>query len=97
MAIPFWKAWMEPVESLGFNYLTLRSTGSTDHVMFTRIGLPAYQFIQDEIEYNRTYHTIMDTWERLSLDDLTIDAAIAAIIALSAAQDDNHIPYMPID
>lgn len=97
MAIPFWKAWMEPVESLGFNYLTLRSTGSTDHVMFTRIGLPAYQFIQDEIEYNRTYHTIMDTWERLSLDDLTIDAAITAIIALSAAQDDNHIPFLPID
>ena len=83
---------MEPLKSLGFNTLTLRTTGGTDHMSFTRLGLPAYQFIQDELEYDRTYHTVMDTYERLSLSDLKTDAAIVAWLVLCAAQDDDRIP-----
>ena len=78
MAVPFFEAWKKPIESLGFNTLTLRKTGGTDHQSFTRYGLPAYQFIQDELEYDRTYHTVMDTYERLSLEDLKVDAVIVA-------------------
>jgi hypothetical protein len=59
------------------------------------LGLPAYQFIQDELEYGRTYHTVMDTYERLSLEDLKVDAVIAAWIALSAAMDEGRIPVKP--
>ena len=77
-AAPFFEAWMKYIESLGFQYLSPRTTGGTDHQTFTRVGLPAYQFIQDELEYGRTYHTIMDTYERLSLSDLRIDATIVA-------------------
>lgn len=94
-ARPFFEAWKAPVESLGFKTLSPRQTGSTDHVTFDRIGLPSYQFIQDELEYDRTYHTNMDTWERLSLDDLKIDAAIVATMALSAANDTARIPAKP--
>jgi hypothetical protein len=92
MAVPFFKTWMAPFESLGFTTLTLRRTGSTDHVSFNSIGLPAYQFIQDPLEYGRTYHTLMDTYERLSLDDLRVDAALVAWFALNAANDDARIP-----
>jgi len=95
MAVPFFKAWMGPVESLGFNVLSPRTTGSTDHVTFDRLGLPAYQFIQDELEYDRTYHTIMDTFERLSLEDLRIDACITAWLVLCAAEDPGRIPVKP--
>ena len=95
MAVPFFKTWMEPIESLGFTTLTLRKTSGTDHLSFTRFGLPAYQFIQDELEYGRTYHTVMDTYERLSLEDLKVDAVIAAWIALSAAMDEDRIPTKP--
>ena len=91
-AVPFMEAWMEPLQSLGFTTLTLRKTGSTDHVTFNRLGLPAYQFIQDPLEYRRTYHTVMDTYERLALDDLKVDAAIVAWLALNAAMDNNTIP-----
>ena len=91
-AFPFFEAWMKYIEPLGFNYLSPRNTGSTDHVSFSRMGLPAYQFIQDELEYGRTYHTIMDTYERLSLGDLTLDATIVAWIALCAANDPGRIP-----
>ncbi|MBP5211013.1 MAG: M20/M25/M40 family metallo-hydrolase [Bacteroidales bacterium] len=94
-AFPFFEAWMKNIESIGFNYLSPRTTGSTDHVTFQRIGLPAYQFIQDALEYNRTYHTIMDTYERLSLGDLKIDATIVAWLAICAANDPGRIPLNP--
>ena len=95
MAVPFFEAWKKPIESLGFTTLTLRKTGGTDHQSFTRYGLPAYQFIQDELEYDRTYHTVMDTYERLSLDDLRVDAVIVAWLAINAAMDDARIPVIP--
>lgn len=94
-AVPFFEAWKKPLESIGFNTLSLRRTGSTDHVVFNGLGLPAYQFIQDELEYGRTYHTVMDTYERLSLEDLKVDAVIVAWLALNAAMDDDRIPVKP--
>ena len=94
-AYPFFEAWMKYIEPLGFNYLSPRNTGSTDHVTFSRIGLPAYQFIQDVLEYNRTYHTIMDTYERLSLNDLALDATMVAWLAVCAANDPGRIPVNP--
>ena len=94
-AFPFFEAWMKPIESLGFQYLSPRTTGGTDHQTFTRVGLPAYQFIQDELEYGRTYHTIMDTYERLSLSDLRVDATIVAWLAACAANDPGRIPVYP--
>lgn len=96
MAVPFWEAWMKALESMDFKTITLRRTGGTDHMTFDRYGLPAYQFIQDELEYDRAYHTAMDTYERLLLPDLQYNAAVAAWIALSAAMDDNKIPLKPV-
>ena len=95
-AFPFFEAWMKSIESLGFKYLSPRTTGGTDHQTFTRFGLPAYQFIQDELEYGRTYHTIMDTYERLSLSDLRVDATIVAWLAACAANDPGRIPVYPV-
>lgn len=94
-AFPFFQAWKAPIESLGFKTLSPNTTGSTDHEAFNTLGLPAYQFIQDELEYDRTYHTIMDTYERLSLDDLKINAAITAWLAICAANDSGRIPVKP--
>ena len=95
-AFPFFEAWMKSIESLGFQYLSPRTTGGTDHMSFTRVGLPAYQFIQDELEYGRTYHTIMDTYERLSQSDLKLDATIVAWLAACAANDPGRIPVYPV-
>ncbi|MDR0962806.1 MAG: M20/M25/M40 family metallo-hydrolase [Mediterranea sp.] len=95
MAVPFFRTWMQPFETLGFTTLSLRRTGSTDHATFNALGLPAYQFIQDELEYGRTYHTLMDTYERLSIEDLRVNAALVAWFALNAAQDNARIPVKP--
>ncbi len=94
-AFPFFEAWMKSIESLGFQYLSPRTTGSTDQVTFNRLGLPSYQFIQDELEYFRTYHTLMDTYERLSLSDLRVNATIVAWLAACAANDPGRVPVNP--
>lgn len=94
-AIPFFEAWSKSLAPLGFGTMSPIKVGSTDHVAFSMLGLPAYQFIQDPLEYFRTYHTTMDTYERLSLDDLKVNAAIVAWLALNAAMDDNRIPAKP--
>ena len=97
MAFPYFRTWMAPLESLGFTTLTPRRTGGTDHVVFQRSGLPAFQFIQDDLEYFRTYHSVMDTYERLIIPDLKHNAAVAAWLALCAAMDDGRIPFKPVE
>jgi len=96
MAFPFFREWIKPMDSLNFGVLSPRRTGSTDHVVFDRIGLPAFQFIQDELEYMRGYHSAMDTFERLIMTDLQYNAAVVAILALSAAMDNGKIPPKPL-
>jgi carboxypeptidase Q len=91
-AFPFLEAWMKPLESLGFTTLTPRRAMGTDCVTFSQLGLPSYQFIQDPLEYDRSYHTTMDTYERLILSDLKVNACITAWLALNAAMDDARIP-----
>ena len=58
---PIFEAWMKPFNNLGMSTLTIRDTGGTDHQSFDRVGLPGFQFIQDDVEYDtRTHHSNMD-------------------------------------
>jgi len=96
MAFPYFRQWIKPLENMDFGVLSPRTTGGTDHLSFNRIGLPAFQFIQDELEYGRGYHTLMDTYERLNIPDLQYNATIIAFLALSAAMDNGKIPPKPL-
>ena len=49
---PYFEAWLAPFADMGAKTLTLSNTGGTDHLSFDRVGLPGFQFIQDEIEYD---------------------------------------------
>jgi len=60
------------------------------------VGLPGFQFIQDEIEYDRGYHTVMDTYERLVMTDLKHNAVITASFAYNAAMRDAKLPGKPV-
>jgi hypothetical protein len=92
---PIFEQWLKPFADLGCSTITIRNTGGTDHQTFDRYGLPAFQFIQDEIEYDRGYHTVMDTWERLVLSDLRVNAIITASFAYNAAMRDAKLPRKP--
>ena len=96
LAFPFFHQWIKSMEAMEFKVLSPRRTGGTDHLSFDRIGLPAFQFIQDELEYGRGYHTVMDTYERLIITDLQYNAAVVAILAISAAMDNGKIPPKPL-
>ena len=97
MVRPVFEAWLTPFENLGCNTIAIRNTGGTDHQSFDPLGLPAFQFIQDEIEYDRGYHTLMDTYERLVMDDLKQNAMITATLVYFAAQRDEKLPRKPYE
>ena len=62
---PIFQAWMEPFKNMGMTTLTIRNTGGTDHLSYDAVGLPGFQFIQDEVEYDaRTHHSNMDVRAR---------------------------------
>lgn len=87
------RAWLQPFEKMGASTLTLRNTGSTDHVPFDAIGIPAFQFIQDPIEYStRTHHTNMDVFDKVLEADLKHNAVITASFAWSAANRPGLLP-----
>jgi Zn-dependent M28 family amino/carboxypeptidase len=93
---PIFREWMEPFRSLGMTTLTIRNTGGTDHLSFDAVGLPGFQFIQDEIEYDTmTHHTNLDSYERLQPNDMMKNATIAAAFAYLAANRDEQLPRKP--
>jgi hypothetical protein len=90
---PVFRTWMEPFKNMGMTTLTPRNTGGTDHLSFDAVGLPGFQFIQDEIEYDaRTHHSNMDVYERIQENDLK---QIATIVAFFVYQTANRQPLMP--
>lgn len=85
--------WIEPLGDLGVNLLGPRSVGSTDHVAFDSIGLPAFQFIQERLEYNsRTHHSNMDTVDHVQRDDMVQMATVVAVFAYNAAMRNEKLP-----
>jgi hypothetical protein len=88
--------WAVPINDLGFTTVTMRHTGSTDHVSFDQVGLPGFQFLQDPRDYEtRSAHTNLDTYERLSETDLKQTAVIMAIFVYNTAQRDAMLPRKP--
>ncbi|HEX3579375.1 MAG TPA: M20/M25/M40 family metallo-hydrolase [Thermoanaerobaculia bacterium] len=94
---PIFQSWIEPLKDLGVTTVTERNTGSTDHVSFDGVGLPGFQFIQDEVEYEqRTHHTNYDVYDRLQRDDLMQAAVVMATFVWEAANRPEMMPRKPL-
>ena len=94
---PIFAQWIAPLRDLGVTTLTMRSTGSTDHVSFDSVGIPGFQFIQDGLDYgSRTHHSNMDTYERLQPEDLKQAAVVETIFVYNAAMRDQMLPRKPL-
>jgi carboxypeptidase Q len=92
-ARPVFRRWFTPFGKEGAFTLTVTGTGSTDHVSFDAVGVPAFQFIQDEIEYfSRTWHSTMDVYDHALEDDLKQNAVIMAGFVFNAAMRDEMLP-----
>jgi carboxypeptidase Q len=93
---PLFRQWLTPFRDLGAQTLSISNTGGTDHLSFDRIGLPGFQFIQDQIEYDtRTHHSNMDVFDRIQADDMMQAATIMAAFVYQTAMRDEKIPRKP--
>jgi len=99
---PIFRQWLMPFRDRpneniwGANTLSISNTGGTDHLSFDRIGLPGFQFIQDEIEYDtRTHHSNMDVFDRIQADDMKQAATIMAAFVYLTADRAEKIPRKP--
>ncbi len=87
------RQWLAPFREMGAATLSISNTGGTDHLSFDAIGLPGFQFIQDEIEYDtRTHHSNQDVFDRIQGDDMKQASTIMAAFVYSAATRDEKLP-----
>ena len=93
---PIFDAWMAPFRDLGARRNVMAKIGSTDHLSFAALGLPAFNTLQDYTDYDtRTHHTNMDFPERVSSADLKQNAIVLAAFAWHAAMRGQKIPRPP--
>lgn len=94
---PIFKQWIEPLQDLGVTTLAGRSVSGSDYVSFEDAGIPAFQFIQDRLEYNsRTHHSNMDYVDRVQRDDVLQMAVVVATFAYQTAMRDEKLPRKPL-
>ena len=94
---PIFAQWIAPLKDLGVTTLTMRNTGGTDHLSFDAVGIPGFQFIQDDLDYeSRTHHSNQDVVERLQAADLKQISTVEAIFVYNAAMRDQMIPRKPL-
>jgi hypothetical protein len=99
---PIFRQWLSAFRDIPNQYqwnaqtITISNTGGTDHQSFDRIGLPGFQFIQDEIEYDtRTHHSNQDLFDRIQADDMKQAATIMAAFVYNTAMRDEKLPRKP--
>lgn len=87
-----------PFESYGiFGAINTRSRGlgGSDHTSFNQAGLPGIGVQQDPIEYGtHTWHTNLDTYERIVEDDVKKSAIIIAAAVYNLAMREELLPRL---
>jgi hypothetical protein len=87
---------LAPFEDLGVAGATAtksRRTGGTDSTSFNAAGLPGIGLLQDPIEYQTyTWHTNLDTYERIVEADVKKSAAVIASAIYHLAMRDALLP-----
>jgi len=72
-----------------------RRLGGSDNTSFNNAGLPGIGMGQDPIEYNsHTWHTNLDTYERILEDDVKKDAMVMAWAVYQLANSDTMLPRL---
>jgi hypothetical protein len=88
-----------PFEDNGFfgaTATTSRRRGGSDHTSFNEAGLPGIGVQQDPIEYGtHSWHTNLDTYERIIEDDARQSAMVIAAAAYHLAMRDALLPRLP--
>ena len=82
----------------GVNATLSRRRGGTDSTSFNEAGLPGIGIQQDPIEYNSTtWHTNLDTYERVIPGDAQESAMVIAAAVYHLAMRDQMLPRLTAD
>jgi carboxypeptidase Q len=88
---------LAPLGDLSASTVTIKNVGSTDHMPFNAVGIPAFTFIQDFVDYNtRTHHTDKDESAYLLPDDLKQAAVVVASVLYQVANLPELLPRAPL-
>jgi len=83
---------------LGATTTRSRQRGGTDHTSFNEAGLPGILVFQDPIQYQSyTWHTNLDTYERIVEDDVKKSAIAVAAAVYHLAMRDEPLPRFTAD
>jgi len=83
---------------MGANATRSRARGGSDHTSFNEIGLPGISVGQDPIEYGtHTWHTNLDTYERIIESDAQMSAMAIATAVYHLAMRDDKLPRFAKD
>jgi len=94
---PIFAQWIAPLKDLGVTTITNRNTGGTDHLAYDAVGLPGFQYIQDELDYEtRTHHSNVDTVEHIKEADLQQAAVVEAIFLYNTSEREAMMPRKPL-
>jgi Zn-dependent M28 family amino/carboxypeptidase len=84
---------IEPFRAIGVEKVVAGNTEGTDHEFFAAVGLPAFQYIQDPLDYgSRVHHSSIDTFDHLKGDDLRQASVVLAGMLLEAANRAEPLP-----
>lgn len=86
---PIFEEYLLPFSST----VTIQNTNQTDHELFDALNIPAFQFIQDPLNYiSAVHHTNMDVMEYVDLTALKENAVIVAYLIYKVAMREDLMP-----
>jgi hypothetical protein len=99
MARPIFEDWFASLKDLTSGAVSIRDLddeklgSSSDHMSFDEVGLPAFHFLQDRLDFDtRSAHTNMDTSDRIQLGEAEQMAVVVASFLYNAATRPDKLP-----
>jgi hypothetical protein len=90
---PIFEEYLSPFKAQGNGTVTIQNANQTDHELFDALNVPAFQFIQDPLNYiSAVHHTTMDVTEYVNENDLKESAIIVAYLIYKVAMQDSLLP-----
>jgi len=90
---PLFENFMAPFVANGNGTVTLQNANQTDHELFDALNIPAFQFIQDPLNYiSAVHHTNLDVAEYVNKTDLQESAVMVAYLIYKVAMHDSLLP-----
>jgi len=94
---PIFESLVRPFAEQGITTVVPRKEWGTDNDSFDAVGLPAFNLLQDQLDYwSHTHHSNVDTVDHVVAEDLKVSAAFLATLVYHAATMDEMMPRDPL-